>query len=963
MVEMDGVGAWLERLGLGEYREVFAENDIDFDVLPELTDQDLKDLGLSLGHRKRLLKAIAALGPEEPPASSASAAARDGERRQITVMFCDIVGSTALSETLDPEDLREVMRTYQSTASAIIARYDGHVAQYLGDGLMVYFGYPLAHEDDAARAVRAGLEIVEAVQALSLPITLAVRVGISTGVVVVGETGAGDAAVPSAAVGETPNLAARVQALAEPNAVMVTEYTHRLLGGAFAQGDFGEHRLKGISEPIQVYRVWGEIAAESRFEAWHLSGVTPLVGRRDEVGVLTARWAHAREGRGRVVLLSGEPGIGKSRLIQTLREHLAGEPHLRLRYQCSPYHGTSALYPVITQLEGAAQFLRGDSPDQRLAKLEAVVARATDAPEEIVPFFAAMLSIDAGHRYPLPDLSPQRRRERMLDAVSAYVGGLAVREPLLVVFEDAQWIDPTTAEALTRLVERVRESRILMVVTFRPEFTPPWPSAPHISALAIERLTRREGAAMVEKVAGGKPLPEALIDHIVAKTDGVPLFLEELTKTVIDSGILVDQGDHYTLTEPLVPLSIPATLQDLLIARLDRLAPVKEIAQIGAVIGREFSYELISAVSPLEGDELLEALGQLVNAEVIFRRGQLPNASYVFRQALLRDAAYESLLRSRRQELHRQIAEAMEERSLQKGESQPELLAQHYASAGLPDKATLHWLEAGRRAARLGTYVEAVAHLTKGLEQVKRLPPGEAQDRLELDLQAALAAALVAGRGPSVQGARTAFDRAHILCRRLRDRPRMFDVLAGLVGYHFARGDMGSALATAREIERLAQNADDPVQILKAQATVAQPLVMRGEFAAAMDYINAVLGSDPRRHEEPVQNFNQDYRARCLVFAANALWPLGQPDRSRAAQADGEAQARALGHSYTLTSGVSGKSSPKAPHSPRAPAHRSKSAPRRLSAAGSRRSRARLRRALRRCGRVSASCARAARSS
>ncbi len=609
---MSDIRVWLESLDLGDHAALFEAEQIDLDALPHLTAEVLKELGVPTGPRLKMLAAIKA--PAAPAAQP-----REAERRQITVMFCDLVGSTALSEKLDPEDLRSLMQEYQRAAGAVIERYGGHVAQYLGDGLMTYFGWPQAHEDDAERAVRASLDIVEAVNAMDLQ----VRIGIATGPVVVGETGSGDASVPKLAVGETPNLAARLQGLAGPDEIVVGPSTRRLLGGTFELADLGEQDLKGIVEPVQAHRIEGLAATEGRFEA-RTHYLTPLVGRDAEMAMVMARWEQACAGDGQVVLLSGEPGIGKSRITQTLRERVSGEPHTRLRYQCSPYHMNSALHPVIEQIERAASFQRDDSPDRKLDKLEQLFS--SGASRALV---ASLLSLPV-ERYPALALSPQKQKEEALKTLADQVTALAADQPVLLIFEDAHWIDPTSQELLDMVVPMVAGHQILAVITYRPEYGPPWLGQGQVTPLALTRLGRADAAAMVARVSD-TPLSDDVLDQIVARCDGVPLFVEELTKTVVESG--AKNAD-----------TIPETLQDSLMARLDRLAPVKEVAQIGACIGREFSHELLAAVSDLGDNELSDAVGQLVTSELIHRAGN----GYVFKHALVQDTAYDSLLRSPR---------------------------------------------------------------------------------------------------------------------------------------------------------------------------------------------------------------------------------------------------------------------------------------------------------------------------
>jgi class 3 adenylate cyclase len=709
------VAAWLRGLGFEQYAQLFRDNDIDGEILCGMTAEDLKELGISsFGHRRRLLNAIAALGGELPTrnvaqsATSATSAPTspppiDAERRQLTVMFCDLVGSTALSTRHDPEDLRELIGDYHRTVADTVGRFDGFVAKYMGDGVLIYFGYPRAHEEDAERAVRAGLAVIEAVGQLPAREDLRVRLGIATGLTVVGDLIGAGAAQERGVVGETPNLAARLQALAMPNTLVIGEATRRQVGGLFDLADLGPQALAGFAEPQPAWRVIGESGMLSRFEALR-SGTTPLVGRDEELDLLLRRWGQAKGGEGRVVLLSGEPGIGKSRLTAALYERIETEPHTRLRYFCSPHHQDSALYPFIAQLERAAGFAGDDGPEAKLDKLATLLGPAAEIGD--ISLLIELLSLPGGDRFAPLDLSPQRKKERTLAALLRQLEGLARTQPVLMIFEDVHWIDPTSRELLDLTVDRVRHLPVLLAITFRLEFQPPWGGGSHVTSLALNRLGERDGEVLVQKLAGNAALTPDIVAEIVERTDGVPLFVEEMTKAVLEAG--AERGREIAASVPSTGLGVPATLQASLMARLDRLGPAaKGVAQLGAAIGREFSYELAASVGELAAEKLQDALQRLVDAGLVFQRGAPPAAQYLFKHALVQEAAYGTLLRRTRQQLHARIAESLEAHSPELMDTQPELFAQHYAEAGLVEESVVCWGKAGHRSTARSAMAEA----------------------------------------------------------------------------------------------------------------------------------------------------------------------------------------------------------------------------------------------------------------
>jgi class 3 adenylate cyclase/predicted ATPase len=906
------IAAWLRELGLERYEEAFRENEIDAEILPKLTADDLKDIGVTaVGHRRKLLEAVAALA--EPASASqaarsapAEAASRvrpaEAERRQLTVLFCDLVGSTELSARLDPEEMREVMRAYQIAVAGEVATFEGHVAKFMGDGVLAFFGYPKAHEDDAERAVRAGLAITGRIGDLSTGgRKLTARIGIATGPVVVGDLIGEGAAQEEAVVGETPNLAARLQTLAEPDSVVIAPGTRRLIGGLFELADFGVHGLKGFAEPVRAWRVVGAGAAESRFEALRGRHLIPLVGREEELHLLLARWRRAADGEGQIVLLSGEAGIGKSRIVQALREQLAGQPYTPLSHYCSPYHTASALYPIISLLERAACFTRDDSPEARLDKLESLLAQGTEQLAETVPLIADVLGIAAGERHPSPNLSPQRKAQRTLEVLVDQVEGLASRQPVLALYEDVHWIDPTTLAALGLLIERVQRLPVLVLLTFRPEFVPPWSGHAHVTHLSLARLTRRHGAAIVARLAAGKALPEKVLDEIVARTDGIPLFVEELTKAVLESGLLEEAGDHYELAGPLPPLAIPCTLQDSLMARLDRLAPVKEVAQIGAVIGREFGHQLLTAVLPSPEKRLNDALDQLVASELVFRRGASPDATYAFKHALVQEAAYNSLLKSRRQQLHARIAQALEEDFPEVAANHPEVLARHLTDAELTEKAVGYWHKAAQLAAERFAHKEAIAHLTQGLELLGRLPDTPEHARAEIRLQNASGVSLIATKGPAPEVAE-AYLRARQLAERLGDRRQTYAAVWGLWYFNHLRMKFRTARNLSYELLELARREQDKELLLQAHHAAWPVLLCAGEPLLCREHAAQGLALyDSREHRSHALRYGgHDPGVCCRYHGAAALCLLGCPDQAIAMAHDAVHLATELAQPFSL---------------------------------------------------------------
>ena len=832
----------------------------------------------------------------------------DAERRQLTVLFCDLVDSTVLASQLDPEEWREVVRAYQETCARVIARFEGHIAQYLGDGLLVYFGYPRAHEDDAQRAVRAGLGMLEAMGQLNTRlgqergVQLAMRLGIHTGLVVVGEVG-GETRQEQLALGETPNLAARLQGLAAPNSLVISATTFQLLGGFFACQALGPHLLKGFAQTIEIYQVRYESTARSRLEAAGGASLTPLVGRDQEVALLRERWAQVKEGVGQVVLLSGEAGIGKSRLVQVLTEHVATEPQAWLTpCQCSPYYQNTALYPMIDLLERVAlRFEREESSQQKLKKLEGFLVQYGLPLAEAMSLFAALLSLPLGADYAPLTLSPAQQKQKTLQAFLEIFLRIAAQQPVLFVMEDLHWVDPTTLELLSLLVDQGPTSRILALWTFRPDFSPPWTGRAHLTQVTLPRLPRRQAAEMTGRVAHGKALPTEVVEQVVAKTDGVPLFVEELTKMVLESGLLQEREERYELTGPLPPLAIPTTLHDSLMARLDRLAAVKALAQLGATLAREFSYELLQAVSPWDESTLQRGLQELVEAEFLYQRGVPPQATYIFKHALIQEAAYQSLLRSTRQRYHQHIAQVLETRFSETAETQPELVAYHYTEAGLSAQAIPYWQRAGQRAVERSAHVEAIAHLTKGLEVLTTLPDTPERVQQELDLQTTLGPALMVTRGFGAPEVLQAYARARELCQQVGETPQLFQVLRGLWFFYLMRMELQTARELGEHLLTLAQQVGDPALLLEAHYALGNTLNYLGELAAAQaHFAQGIALYDPQQHHAHAVRYGQDPGVACRYYAAVTLWLLGYPDQALQRSHEALTLARELAHPFSL---------------------------------------------------------------
>lgn len=886
------VGDWLEDLGLGDFRPVFEENLIDEDALVRLTEADLSELGLPLGPRVKIRAALEYLksGTSLEAAgridgkASAGRVPEGAERRQLTVMFVDLVGSTALQARLDPEDMAQVIRSYQDVCAGVITRFTGHVAKYMGDGVLAYFGWPQAHEDEVAQAVRAGLAIADSVTEIQAPdgTILRARVGLATGLVVVGDLVGEEESQERTVIGETPNLAARLQALAEPDQVVIPEGTRSLLGRRFDLEDLGEFELKGIEGMTKVYAVKGERAVESRFEATN-EELMPIVGREHELALIMDRWKRATEGEGQGVLLVGEAGIGKSRTVRAVLDELSSHAHVRIRYQCSPNHVDSALWPVVRQLTFASQIRPDDPPEVRRDKLSSVIVQSVEDAED-ARFLGELLGF--GEKAGSEAIDPAVQRARTLEALVRQLLILAQGQPALLVLEDAHWSDPTTLELIERTLGSINEARVMVLITSRPDQQPQLDEYPHMSRIPLNRLGRDGIEAIVRQQVHGQEMSPELIEEIITRTDGVPLFAEELTKTVLET------GDTH----------VPATLHDSLMARLDRIGEVKEIAQVASCIGREFDFRLLSEIVDLSDAELEAALAKLVAAGLIFRRGKPPDARYTFKHALLQDTAYESLLKSTRRDTHKRIANALEDQLAEAAEDEPELLAHHLTAAEMPERAIPYWEKAGRRSAERSANTEALGHLGEALEAIRGLPEGHPdKERMELAVYAEMAGPLMSTKG--YNGPETVEVFAHIkrLVAELDDQRLAFPSLYQQWLGPIISGQPDRARVIAEEFVNRAKGEDDSALTLMGQRILGISLFETSSYQEALESFDEVKSLyRPEEHESLRFNFGQDPYAAAMSFRATLHAVLGDFARARLDMDDALARAEAVKHANTI---------------------------------------------------------------
>ena len=897
------VGEWLRGVGLSQYEAAFRENAVDLHVLPKLTAEDLRDLGVVLvGHRRRLLTAIGELStapatarPAGPEATEAAAA----ERRHLTVMFVDLVGSTALAERLDPEDMREVLAAYHACCAGLIASHGGFIAKYMGDGVLAYFGYPQAHERDADNAVGAALAIVAAAPKLATTAgaPLHVRIGLATGLVVVGDLLGTGEAQERGVVGDTPNLAARLQSIVEPDGVVIAEGTRELLGGLFELEDLGARDLKGIARPVRAWAALRASPVQDRFEALHGADVTPLVGRDEECELLLRRWTRAKNGEGQVVLLSGEAGIGKSRLAVEVVERLANEPLTRIRYFCSPQHSDDALFPIIGEMERAARIARNDSPQAKLDKLDALLAYSS-TPAEDVALLAETMSLKNDGRFPAIELAPPQRRQKTIEALVSQIEALTRLWPVLMIFEDAHWSDPTSLELLGRIVERIRSLRALLIVTFRPEFVAPWIGQPHVAAFILNRLGEREIGAMIGAVVGATALPATIRQGIVERSDGVPLFAEEMTKAVLEA-----DGERAT-AGPSPSLTVPATLRASLMARLDRLGPAKDVAQIGATIGREFSYALLAAVARKPDEALQSSLDRLVQSGLLVGRGAPPDATYRFKHALVQDAAYGALLREPRRALHARIVEALESQFPDEAERQPALIARHSAEAGLIEKAAGLWGKAGERSMERSALAEATEQYIRAIDQIASLPSSPALRGAQIKLQVALAGALMFAKGWAAPETRAAEERARLLIEQVETLgeeppPELSAIIGAFWAANFFRFNGDACRDLAARILALAENQRKSVPLMLGHFLTGMSLLITGDIAEARAHFDRAIGLyDPAENRPLGAQYWLDYRIASLANRSYVLCKLGFPEAALADAQHAVADARQIGRPH-----------------------------------------------------------------
>jgi class 3 adenylate cyclase/tetratricopeptide (TPR) repeat protein len=904
---METIGEWLAALGMSEYHDRFIENRIDVSVLQDLTDADLENLGVLLGDRRKMLRAIRGSGdgPLSKPTDAGISRRDSSERRQITVMFIDIVGSTELSATIDPEDLGTVLGLFKTRCAEAVAYYGGSIANYMGDGALAYFGYPAAHEDDAERAIRAGLSLIGAIGdlRLSIPTPLRVRVGIATGLVVVGDLIGTTGSRETVAVGETLNLAARIQAAASANSVVVGSLTKRLAGGAFDYIDLGTQQLKGIPTATRLWRVLGESQARGRFDARTSQGLTPFVGREEEIELLLRRWEQARVGEGQLVLLSAPPGFGKSRVTLAFRERLEAPNSTCVEYFGSPFHINSPFHPFIRQIEWSTGIVRADNPSEKLAKIEKTFGSGEPDISETTTLLATLLSIPSAERFPPLQIDEVVQKQRTMELLGRQLIRLAKQEPLLLVFEDAHWIDATSVETMSGIIRKLANLPVMIVVTYRPEFAPPWLDLGHTTMLRLNQLGRRQVSELIVKAARGKRLPDSIIEQILEKAQGVPLFVEEITRTILESGDLEEDVDSYILRQTTRDFLIPATLQDSLIARLDRLGSPKELILTASIIGREFSFELIDAVASVSQAELLADLRRLVRSDLLSEQGTPPHSRYAFKHALIRDAAFQSVLKARKRELHSRIANVLADRFSEVVAAEPEVIAHHFTEAQIIDRALEFWRHAANRATSRLAYVEALGHVTKALSLIETLPSGHGRDEWELAFLVIEGPSRMALDGWDSPEAKDLYEKARIVAERLGRPAEVFRSVWGLwMGAH-SGGQHKRAHDLFLEIQSLMENTNEPEHVVQAHHAGGSQMVAEGAPRTALFHIDKLLTNYRMDvHGNHALMYGAHDPGCCsLGMKALSLTMLGYPDLAEEESLKSLAMSERLGHQPSIS--------------------------------------------------------------
>jgi len=905
---LQDVQSWLAELGLEKYAPAFAEAEVEISDLHRLSEDDFKELGLPLGPRRRLNDAIkllvggsGSIEPNAPPVAPVLDAMvtdppTDAERRHLTVMFVDLVGSTEMATRFDAEDMRNVITGYQNTVAGVVSRYEGFVAKFMGDGVMCYFGWPRAGEDDAERAVRAGLAIIDSVRATKVPdgSALATRIGVATGVVIVGDLIGSGATQEAAVVGETPNLAARLQGVARPNQLVLPSETRRLLGSTYKLTSIGAQELKGVGAPVEAFVVDGEAVQESRFAARQSGTLIPIVGRDREIELMLERWALAKAGQGQMVIVSGEAGIGKSRITRAVIDEVAKDDYTRVTYQCSPYHADSAFYPVIQQIAFAAGFTSADGLDTRLDKLEALLGQDPETLKLITP----MMGLDGTARYGALDLTPAQQRAHTMQILAKLLVQQSRGKSVLLVYEDLHWIDPTSLELLDLLLDKVADQKIMILATARPAFEHGFGGHPIVTRFALNRLGKDQIEDIVAKLTDGKALPDEIIAIIAERTDGVPLFVEELTKTILESGALKEDGDRLVLNGPLSTIAIPTTLHDSLMARLDRLQPIKEVAQTAACIGREFSHGLLAQISLMPDAELTAALDGLIKAELIYRRGLPPEATYLFKHALVRDAAYESQLKEKRRAIHARILTALETDH----DVAPEVLAVHAEAANLTDRAIYLWEAAGKAAIARPAFKEGISNLRRAIALINPNVEGGERTVIEraLALQVQLGMACLQGVGYAADETKMEMERALVLADLIGDTPLRFDVVFALWAGRYVRAEHSEALPWSQLLLDEAEKSGDTTELVLANRSRGVFSMMSGRLAEARSFLDKSLAVyDPAKHDGLAFRFGQEIGVATHIY--HSLNSLLMGETKRAAVHAREAENRALASGHIIT--------------------------------------------------------------